>query len=246
MDVLRALIADDDVAICHLLSVLLESFENVTVVGTVHSGLELLKLVQSSTPDVVFLDVQMPDLNGLSTVCHIQKNHPDVVIVLVTAHAEYAATAFNLNVCDYLVKPIDRDRIKQTLDKVRKFRTIASGKTQYRQNPRKLVVRSGHGVTVINTETILFIEKLGRRCIIHTTEGRYETPEQLTLLQERLDPSSFFRCHKSFIINVNSVEKVLPYADRAYEVIFHNYSNYPGKVTMRREKFEAFCRLIES
>ncbi|MDH7578600.1 MAG: LytTR family DNA-binding domain-containing protein [Bacillota bacterium] len=106
----------------------------------------------------------------------------------------------------------------------------------------KLVVKSGRGVVIIDTVSIFFIEKIGRKCVIHTNAGRYEISERLSSLEQRLDPTWFFRCHRSFIINIDRVEKILPYADRAYQVTFRNY---PEKVTMRREKFKKFCLMIQ-
>ncbi|MEW6192700.1 MAG: LytTR family DNA-binding domain-containing protein [Bacillota bacterium] len=256
---LKAIAADDDEPTCNLLSSLLETFEEVTVVGKAGTGKEMLDLVRESLPDIVFVDVKMPDLDGLSAVHRLQQEHPGVFVVFVSAHAHYAAEAFNLDAVDYLVKPVSRERLSRALAKGKRFKemqsaagneTASSGRVaggvegNGADYHNKLFVKSGHGMVVIETEKILFIEKTGRKCVIHTGGDRYETTERLASLEQKLDPARFFRCHKSFIINVNRVEKILPIprVDRAYEVTFHNY---PQKAAMRRDKFKEFCRIIK-
>ncbi|MDQ0287551.1 DNA-binding LytR/AlgR family response regulator [Desulfofundulus luciae] len=254
--VLKIVIADDDEPICNLLSDILGTFEGVAVVGKASNGRNLLKLVKDTGPDAVFLDIQMPGLDGLSAVHQLQRQHPGVFIVFITAYPQYAAEAFNLDAVDYLIKPLNRERIGRTLDKLKRFKEMrTAGGKDHRPYPgpggssksgpdcrTKLTIKSGHGIIVIDTDSIFFVEKVGKKCVIHTDSGLYETSEGLSLLEGRLDPARFFRCHKSFIINIDRVEKVLPYADRAYEVTFRNY---PARVTMRREKFEAFCLMIQ-
>jgi len=253
---LKILIADDDEPICNFLSNILSTFEGVAVTGKTNDGSKILEMVKSTGPDAVFLDIQMPGLDGISAVPLLKRQQPSVFIVFITAHARYAAEAFDLDAVDYLLKPLNRERIGRTLEKLIRFKAIqtAGGKsfrppaglggssktTQY--NNTRLTIKSGHGMIIIDSDSIFFIEKAGKRCIIHTDSGRHETSEQLYRIEQRLDPGRFFRCHKSYIININCVEKVLPYADRAYEVTFRNYLS---KVTMRREKFEEFCLMFE-
>lgn len=253
---LKVVIADDDEPICNLLSDMLSTFEGVAVVGKTSAGNNLLELVKSTEPDAVFLDIQMSGLDGLAAVPWLQRQYPGVFVVFVTAHPQYAAEAFNLDAVDYVVKPINRERIRRTLEKLRRFKEIQAAGRKINWSPAgpnnslkttldnhtKLTVKSGHGMIIINPDSIFFVEKAGKKCVIHTDSGRYETSEHLSHLERRLDPARFFRCHKSYLININHVEKVFPYADRAYEVTFRNY---PGRVTMRREKFEEFCLMMQ-
>lgn len=254
---LKVLIADDDECICNLLSDILSTFEDVTVAGKTTSGKKLLELVKETSPDTVFVDVQMPDLDGLSVVHRLQKENPGIFTVFISAHAQYAAEAFNLDATDYLVKPVNRERIGRALNKVKRFKelqfsseykadlsyiSLGCAEKVKKDNINKLTLKSGHGIVLIDTESIFYIEKVGKKCVVHTKHNRDETPENLTSIEQKLNSAKFFRCHKSFIINIYRVEKVLPYADRAYEVTFYNY---PNKVTMRRDKFEEFCLLIK-
>ncbi|MEW6182907.1 MAG: LytTR family DNA-binding domain-containing protein [Bacillota bacterium] len=244
----KVVVADDDEPTRSLLKTMLETFERVTVVGMADSGRGLLKLVEDTAPEVIFVDVQMPDLDGLSAVFRLQKEHPDVFAVFISAHAHYAAEAFDLDAVDYVVKPLNRDRVGRALAKARRFvelRSIVAAADFTLNGPdntKRLVLKCGHGATVVKTDDIFFIEKMGKRCIIHTDGSRYDTVDRLSSIERQLD-ARFFRCHKSFIININRVERVIPYADRAYEISFRGY---PYKVTMRRDRFEDFCRLVKN
>ncbi|MCL6557773.1 MAG: LytTR family DNA-binding domain-containing protein, partial [Firmicutes bacterium] len=245
---LRVVVADDDIPTAGLVKDLLESFEGVTVAGIASNGKSLLELVAQTKPDIVFVDVQMPDLDGLTAASRLQREYPGVFIIFISAYPHYAAEAFNLDAVDYVVKPLSKDRIGRALAKGRRFLQFRPALGSSVSLPyagagligegggqqKKLLVKSGHGAVVIDTQNILFVEKVGKKCIIHTYDNCYETPENLSLIEKKLDRNRFFRCHKSFIINVDRVEKVLPYADRAYEVTFYNCAH---KVTMRREAF---------
>lgn len=103
---------------------------------------------------------------------------------------------------------------------------------------KRLLLKSGHSLVLIDPETLILIEKQGKKCLIHTACGCYSISESLSALERKLPFPPFFRCHKSFIINTDKVERIRPYADRAYEVTFHGYN---AKACMRRHKFEEFC-----
>ncbi|MEW6448326.1 MAG: LytTR family DNA-binding domain-containing protein [Bacillota bacterium] len=270
---LRVIVADDDEPICNLLCTLLETFEGVTVVGKAGTGEEMLTLVRESLPDIVFVDVKLPDLDGLSAVYRLQQEHPGVSVVFVSAHYEYARDSYDLDAADYVVKPVTRERLGRALTKAMRFKKAlsvdrgeavippagpdAAGKSA--PEHQKLVLKYGHGRLVIETKEIIFIEKQDKKCVIHTGSGLYETAETLSEIEKKLDPAWFLRCHKSFIINVRQVEKVIPLrvpvreikrepprkSDGIYEVSFRNYTpKNNAKVTMRRDKYKEFCRLL--
>ncbi|MEW6192690.1 MAG: LytTR family DNA-binding domain-containing protein [Bacillota bacterium] len=269
---LKVIVADDDEPTRNLLGSLLETFAGVTVVGKAGTGKEMLDLVRETLPDIVFVDVKMPDLDGLSAVYRLQQEHPGVFVVFVSAHAHYAVDAFNLDAADYVMKPVSRERLGRALAKAIRFKKApsfdsgeavipppgphAAGKSA--PDYQELVFKYGHGRLVIETKEIIFIEKQRKKCVIHSRSGLYETAENLSAIQEKLDPACFFRCHKSFIINVHRVEKVIPLRDPAtkmnplrksdgvYEVSFRNYTpKNNAKVTMRRDKFKEFCQLLK-
>ena len=250
--ILKVAIADDDKIICNYLKNLLSSYDDLEVVGTATDGTAIIDIVRATNPHALIVDVQMPKLDGLSVVYRLQQEYPCLYVIFVSAHAHYAVEAFNLEAVDYLVKPVDRARLNKALNRVRNFIKSYSGthlsagseNSGYRaiaNNTDRLVLKTGYGVILLDPFNILFIEKVGKKCIIHTMHEQYETADSLASMEKRLNPVIFFRCHKSFIINVRQVHKIFPYAERSYEVSFQHYSH---KVTMRRDKFEQFCSMI--
>jgi len=246
---LNIAVADDDEPICNLLKNYLHSFEGVQVVGVATDGESLMEIVQKHSPDAVFMDIEMPGLDGLSVVQHLRQKYPNLFVVFVTAHSQYAVEAFNLDATDFLAKPLSRERLSKSIAKISRFKTLLeshynpakTGGEQNNNGDQQLILKSGHGIILIKKRDILFIEKTRKTSTVHTSHGRYEVQYSLAELEKSLADSNYYRCHKSFIINIRQVEKIIPYADRAYEISFYNY---PGKATMRREKFEELCSLM--
>ncbi len=237
---LRILVADDEAPICNLITNLINEFEDCEVVASTIDSSKIMTLVAQHQPDIVFTDINMPDMDGLSLVHRLKREHPEIGVVFVSGHSNFAADAFNLDVVDFVVKPISRTRLETTIAKIIRFKGMI-GKNGSCKMPHKLTLKNGHGLSIVDIHKILFIEKCGNKCIIHTSDGTYETSETLTLLEKKLNGSGFFRCHKSFLINIDNVKMVSPYADRAYEVKFHDYQPCAA---MRRDKFEELAILM--
>lgn len=241
---LRIVIADDDEPVRNMLKNYINSFfDDVEIVGLAADGEDLLEIAEKALPDAVFVDIQMPGLDGLSAAHLLQRKFPGLFVVFISAYTHYAVEAFNLDAVDFLTKPVSADRLGRSLSKIKRYKVLADSrkKEPAARLDGQLVLKSGHGLTILNKSTVLFVEKQGQKCFFHTTGGIFESICPLISLEKTLDPF-FFRCHKSFLINISQVEKIMPYADRAYEITFRNY---PHKATMRRDKFEEFCKLIK-
>lgn len=240
---LKVLVADDDQLVCNFISNLLEEFNELTVVAKTTCSNTIFDLVGCFKPDIVFTDINMPDLDGLSLVHGLKLEYPEIGVVFISGHSQFAAEAFNLDVVDFVVKPISRERMIITLEKILRFKGMRPASNSYSGDDRKkLTLKNGHGLFVVDTNNIFFIEKTGLKCTVHTNIGIYETSETLAALEKKLGSHMFFRCHRGFLINIYQVEKVSPYADRAYEVKFYNYNR---NAFMRREKFEEFVLLVD-
>jgi DNA-binding LytR/AlgR family response regulator len=257
-DTLKVVVADDDELTCNLLGDLLSSFEGFSLIGKAGTGTDMLDLVRKTDPDVVLVDVQMPELDGLCAVYRLQEERPGIFIIFVTGHPKYAADAFNLNAGDYLVKPVDRERLSRALSKVKRLKKLeaicpggeGSGQDELAAGIKngipqrdKLIFKIDGSLVIIDAESIFFVEGAGKKSVLHTNSSCFEICEQLSAVEKKLDPVMFFRCHKSYIINVQRVDKVIPYTTRSYDVIFREY---PRKAAMRRDKFKEFCRIINA
>lgn len=231
-------VAEDEPPIRKLLQSYLEDFPQVEVAAAASSGKELLEITERIEFDAVFLDIQMPDMDGLSAAAKIKGLHPDVFIVFVTAHTKYAAESYQLEAVDYLVKPVTRDGIARAIKKIEKFLSLNNSSGSSGQD--RILIKNNHEIYFVNPAEIFFVEKELKKTVIHSVNGKYFTTEPLYELEKKLG-QNFFRCHRGFIINTDRIERIVPIADRLYEVSFYNY---PHRVTMRRQKLEELCSIM--
>ncbi|HWP96859.1 MAG TPA: LytTR family DNA-binding domain-containing protein [Syntrophomonadaceae bacterium] len=236
-EVISVIIAEDDAILRQALELHLRSFPRVQVLAAVASGEEAVEMASKRPPMAIFLDIRMPGKDGLSVAARLRDIHPAICLVFVTGHTEYAAVAYQLDAVDYLVKPVSRDGIARALRRIER-RSSQSGKA-FSTNDM-LLVKNNHQVYFLHQGDIIFLEKLSRKTIIHTEDGEYITTETLQALEEKLN-QDFFRCHKSFMVNITKIQRISPMGDRLYEVSFHK-SN--GKVTMGRKAFEQLCGIM--
>lgn len=232
---ISVVIVEDDLPVRQLLCSYLTGFSKITVLGEVSTGEEVLEMLDSLPPKVVFLDIELPSISGLSTATLLKQKNPHIGIVFITGSPVYAAQAFQLDAVDYLVKPISKGDISKTIEKIERWmvKKIITSES-------RIAVRNNHEILFVNLLDIFYIEKEKRYSILHTAQGKLQCSENLSSLNSRLD-GSFFRCHRSFIINVNKIDRIVPIADRIYEASFYDY---PSRVTMGREKYEYLCKII--
>ncbi len=223
---ISALIVDDEKLARDELAYLLREFEEIEVVGTAKNGLEAVKLIEEMEPDLVFLDVQMPGMDGLSVVRALQeKKVPLPKFVMATAYDQYAVEAFRVQALDYLLKPIDKERLALTIERVRRAledkARLQPPEPAPLQRPaphrNKLLVRSGNRNFIVDASELIYatIED-GLITVVATgIEGQsnYRTIEEL---QSNLDPATFWRVHRSYLVNINRIKEVIPWFKSSY------------------------------
>lgn len=219
----NVLIADADEGMRLLLRKAIERNEAFKVVGEAADGKSAASLAQTLRPDVIFMDVEMPDLNGLECANQVFDRNPKTIIIFATAHEEYMQDAFRLYAFDYLVKPFKMERIAQTLNRIvllnsHKDQQITASVTSKEKRSGKLIIRNKEGMTLLDEEEMILIQREDRLTAIYTANKRYTTSEGLSELEERLDPKIFIRSHKSYIINLMMIYKIYPYGRWTYIV----------------------------
>ena len=227
---IRVIIADDQEGMRMILRKMIERAEGFTLCGEADNGKAALELVERYKPQVCFLDVEMPGMTGLECAKAIQDTDPRTIIIFATAHDDYMAQAFEVYAFDYMVKPFKVERVMKTLERIRQA-TLARGAGETEQEAPVPVVRargaaSGRiilhhkeGVNFVNQADILLVQRENRSTVLYATGGRrFETSEALGDVEERLDPKIFFRCHKSYIINLNVIDSITPYGRWTYVV----------------------------
>jgi len=213
----KAIVIDDEPAARRLMKSLLQEYsEVVEVIAEAGNGKEAIEKIENLNPDLIFLDIQMPDLTGFEVLEQL-KNKPN--IIFTTAYEQYALKAFDTFSIDYLLKPIKEERLEQSIQKLREFgrlnQTInVSGLQEIIrqfQAPKKataLPIKTGDRINLIRYENISYLEAQDKYVCVFTTEGqKYLTDQSLTMLAERL-PSAFCRIHRSYIINKDKIREM--------------------------------------
>lgn len=224
---IRTLIVDDEDGARRRLRSLLDDEADVEVVGECRDGEEALEAVLAKAPDLVFLDVRMPGLDGLEVLDALGGRLPPAV-VFATAYDDYAVRAFEARALDYLVKPYSVSRMKETLDRVRerlragtRDRVVADALRSLGRElrPRRLRLRSGGTLVFVDPDEVDRIEGDGNYIRVHTGRRSILLRDTLKGILARLPPESFVRIHHSHIVNVRRIRQVRPSSHGEYTVV---------------------------
>jgi two-component system, LytTR family, response regulator len=202
----KVLVADDDPPSRQILIHFMQLLPELLVVGEAKDGKELLELAIEKKPDLILVDISMPYMNGIEAVKACKKHLPHVQIIFTTGHDEFAVTAFNIEAVDYIVKPIERTRLFIALDKAKKAIQMQKQVSSHAKGS-KLVLKSHNTFFYIPLEDILYIEKEGRKTVVHTAKERFETTEILYELESKL-PDYFFKTHRSYLVNLKKINSI--------------------------------------
>jgi len=204
---LRALIVDDEAPARSELRYLLAAQPDVEVVGEAATAREAVELAQGVRYDVVFLDVELPGATGLEAAPLVRERREPPAVVFVTAHAEYAVEAFAVEAFDYLLKPVDPERLARVVDRLRERTRETAGSVE------KVPVVGGGRTELLDHDQIHFVQAEGDYSRVHTYDRSYLSTASLGELQERLGPR-FARIHRSYLVNLAKVVGVRSTADR--------------------------------
>ena len=246
MEDLRVLIADDDAGMRAVMRKIVERVDGFTLAGEADNGKDALALAEKERPAVVFLDVEMPEINGVECARTIQDMDPNTVIIFATAHEGYMGDAFEVYAFDYLMKPFKVERVIQTLERARERLLARQSNVVNPVRPRavdgRMMLKHREGVTFLDLKDILLVQREERATVLYTADGeRYVTGDSLADMEERLPAESFFRCHKSYIINLNHIKDITPYGRWTYVVRLEG-TRHDALIT--HEKYEELERMF--
>ncbi len=226
---LRALVVDDEQLAREELSFLLNQIGGVAVVGEAANGIEAIGLIEDLTPDIVFLDVQMPGMNGFEVAREAISRQTAAEIVFVTAYDQYAIEGFKVDAVDYLLKPVDLQRLEQALQRARRrlqpaapipnedLERIVKLVTERQSRRERLAVKVGERFMLVDADDLIYAS-LADDVITVVTSSLTGTSNYRTLdeLQAHLDPGVFWRVHRSYLVNINKIKEIVPWFSRNY------------------------------
>lgn len=216
---MRILIVDDEAPARKRLKRLLADVEDVELIGEAEDGIQAVELIERETPDLVLLDVQMPGLDGFGVIEALEDPPP---IVFVTAYDEHAIRAFEVNALDYLLKPFGRERLERAVRRARaalaeekaftaRLEPLLESLSAQGRHLTRLAVRDGDRIRVLDANEVDWIGMEEEQAIVHVGDEAYSIRRTLAELASRLDPATFFRAHRSAIVNLSRVQEVIPW-----------------------------------
>jgi two-component system LytT family response regulator len=237
---LRCVVVDDEPPARRRVRELLDQTPDALVVGEARSGREAVKIIEELQPDVVFLDVQMPELDGFGVLAALET--PPPAVVFVTAYDAYALKAFEVHALDYLLKPFDRERFGAAIDRAR----ITVSRHPSADDPRllallnelsardnrltRIAVKSAGRIRLVPVTEIEWIEASGNYLRLHLPGGHHLIRETMQGMEGRLDPSQFMRIHRSTIVNIDRIVELAPSSHGDCTVKLHS----GARVTLSR------------
>jgi two-component system LytT family response regulator/two-component system response regulator LytT len=228
---LSAVIVDDEQLARDELSYLLKSMDDINIVAQGGNGLEAINLIKEHSPDLVFLDVQMPGLDGFGVIKKLlDRKVPLPQIIFATAFDQYAVKAFEVSALDYILKPFDKKRITQAIEKVRrklqgasssgdKLDTLVKLLEAQRPENSKVLIRAAGRLLLVEQKEVCFASiEDGVISVVSTTIEGQSNCRTLEELLEGLDPGMFWRAHRSYVVNINRIKEVVPWFKSSYQL----------------------------
>jgi two-component system LytT family response regulator/two-component system response regulator LytT len=221
---LTTVIVDDEQLACDELVYLLRDFPEVEVVGTGRNGIEAVQLIRKTEPDMVFLDVQMPGQDGIAVVERLRESGVELPhFIFVTAYDQYAVTAFRLEAMDYLLKPVDKARLAETIERVRRSSSEKKVTLEAAAPPAphrtKLLIRNANRNFIVDAQDVIYATiDNGLITLVATHVEGHSNYRTIEDLQANLDKETFWRVHRSYLVNIHKIKEVVPWFKSSYQL----------------------------
>lgn len=251
---IRALVVDDEAPARGELIYILKLFKEIQVIGEGSHGQEALILNQKLNPDLIFLDIDMPGLNGIEVAEELLKSPHRPIVVFVTAYEKYAIKAFEVNAMDYLLKPISEKRLEKGIKRI--LENIHREKTNYfeklesllndlnnkeEKTPKKISLNHNGTLIPIDIDDIIYASIEEKNTVVYTDKGKFQINTTLNELKDRLNSSNFFRSHKSFLVNLDAIELIEPWFNCTYNLKLRNTKE---KILVSRSRSKEFKEMM--
>ncbi len=235
---MRCIIIDDEYPARMELRYFIEKYEELEIVGEFEDSMSALGFFEQNSVDVIFLDINMPNMNGMTLAKLISKFEIKPQIIFISAYEEYAVDAFSIKAFDYILKPYSEERIIKTLD------SLIEGNTTEKPKEEKKISRlslwKGEKMYVLSLDEIYIFEACERETKIYAKGEIYFSKQKISDLEEEL-PDIFFRTHRSYIVNINKIKEIIPWFNSTYNL---KIEDLDIEIPVSRNKIKEFRILL--
>lgn len=237
---LKAYILDDEPLARDEIKYLLQRSKQVEILGESDCMEDALADIPMLKPDIVFVDIDLSEGNGLNVAKKIEEMVNQPAIVFATAYDEYALQAFDLNAVDYILKPINEDRLYKTIEKIKQMRNVKETLPMLQTHVEpmkkdKLAVTVDERIVLITLKDILYLETAEGKCVIHTLKQAYTVGDALIVYEKKLNPNQFLRVHRSYLVNLDHVHEIEPWVNSTFNLIMKGNAKVPVSRTYVKE-----------
>ncbi|WP_342608783.1 LytTR family DNA-binding domain-containing protein [Vibrio tritonius] len=241
---LKALIVEDEYLAREELTYLVQTYSQIEVVAAFDDGLEAFKYLQQNKVDVVFLDINIPSIDGMLLARNIHQFSQKPHIVFTTAYKEFAVDAFELEAFDYLLKPLNEERVKRLLSKLESV-ALAHEPVMVEEaiesRPDTINLMKDNRICVTPVEEVRYAEAQEKITLVFTADGEFSVPYSISELMEKLPENQFFRCHRSYCVNLKCIAEIIPWMNSTYMLKLHDIKE---KVPVSRGNIKAFREMM--
>ncbi len=235
---IKVILIDDEPLAREVVKEYLEEYPEISVLAECGDGFEGVKAIAQYQPDLIFLDIQMPKINGFEML-ELLENKP--AVIFTTAFDEFAIKAFEAHAIDYLLKPFGKDRFKKAVEKGIEQRHLSETKKQVKnlventvptpEQHERIVVKTGSHIKIIPALEILYLEAYDDYVKIHTSEGTFLKNKTMQYFENMLNPNLFARIHRSYIVQLSQITRLDPYDRETYSAVLKSGENLPVSKT---------------
>lgn len=238
---MKAIVVDDEFLAREELKYFINNFSNIEIAAEFEDGIEVLKYIQNNEVDVIFLDINIPSLDGVLLAKSISKFTKKPFIVFITAYKEHAAEAFEIEAFDYILKPYSESRIVSMLKKLENAMSDVPSSNQSNIISNKINLWKNEKIIVVNMNDIYYCVAKERVTYVYTKDQEYSVNLSISEFYEKLPKNMFFKCHRSYIVNINKIREIIPWFNNTYNL---KLQDIDFEVPVSRSNLKEFKHLM--
>ncbi|GAA3651993.1 LytR/AlgR family response regulator transcription factor [Asaccharospora irregularis] len=238
---MKAIIVEDEYPARKELRYFIENNSNIEVINEFSNGLDVLEFIQENLVDVIFLDINIPKLDGMLLAKTINKFSKKPKIVFITAYEKYAVDAFSVEAFDYILKPYSEDRIIMMLKKLENIKEDTNKEERISEIKNKISLWKNNKIYVVDVEDIYYCQAQERYTYVYTEKDQFILRESISEVEKTINSKYFFKSHRSYLVNLTKIEEIVPWFNNTYIL---KLKGGEFEVTVSRSKMKEFKELM--